>query len=63
MGVENISMVSNYYGKFITEDLIKNGYTLTGTMIQHKSNCTKNMFQQIEDYFVSNCFEKAIKFA
>ena len=60
MGVENISMESSYYGKFITEDLIKNGYTLTGTMIQHKSNYTKSLFQRVEDYFVFNCFEKAI---
>ena len=29
MDVENIYMVSNYYKKFISQDLIKNGYTYT----------------------------------
>ena len=60
LGVEKVQSVSSYYSKHITEFLLKNGYTLTGTMVYHKSNYTKNMFHIAQDYFVFNYFEKAI---
>lgn len=60
IGVEKIAMVTSYYNKFFSRSLLKKGYELIGTKIEHKSNFTKNMFHLMPDYFVYNYFEKTI---
>ena len=59
MGAEKVVAVASYYDNFVAGALKENGYTLTETKTEHKSNFTKNTFHLIPDYSVYNYFEKA----
>lgn len=59
MGAEKVALRTSYENKFVAGALFKNGYELTETKVEHKSNYTNTLFHLMKDYFVYNYFEKA----
>ena len=60
MGIERVVLVTNYYEKHLTKMVIKKDFTLTGTIVEHKSSYTKSWFLATQDYRVYNRWMKSI---
>ena len=60
MGIERVMLTTSFYNKYLSNMLNKMNFTLTGTMIQHKSSYIKNWFLATQDYRIYNCWEKII---
>ena len=60
MGIEKVILRTSFYSKYLNNMLNKKNFTLTGTMIQHKSNYMNSWFLAIQDYHIYNCCEKII---
>ena len=60
MGIERVVLVTNFYKKHLTQMVIKKDFTLTGTIVEHKSSYTKTFFLATQDYRVYNRWIKSI---
>ena len=60
MGVERVLVDTNYYKRYLTRMLVNKNFTLTGTIVEHKSSYSKTRFLAIQDYLVSNWWMKSI---
>ena len=48
MGVERVLLKTNYYEKHLTRMTVKKNFTLTGTIVEHKSIYLKTRFLAIQ---------------
>ena len=60
MGIERVLLNTNYYEKHLTRLIVKKNFTLTSTIVEHKSSYSKTRFLAIQDYLVLNWWEKVI---